>query len=110
MKMREYVDSLQGEGSWDRMHDSISKMDLFGWDMPPVEVDGRTVHIFPGTDREVTLEAVQNEIRKSIGRAKEMKDIDGDLDYPPDSGLKEQVRGIDECLSVFDVIKEHFSK
>lgn len=64
MKMREYVDGIQGPGSWDRMHDMIDKMIIFGWEMPPVEVDGRKVHIFPGSDREVTLEQVQNEIRK----------------------------------------------
>lgn len=62
--MREYVDGLQGKGSWDRMHDLIAKKELFGWSLPPVEVDGRKVNIFPGDDREVTLERVQNEIRK----------------------------------------------
>ena len=66
MKMREYVDNIQGEGSWDRMHDLINDMNLFGWSMPEVEVDGSMVAIFPGTDREVTLEQVQNEIRKSL--------------------------------------------
>ncbi len=62
--MREYVDGIQGEGSWDRMHASINKMEIFGWTMPPVEVDGKTVHIFPGENREVTLEEVQMCIRK----------------------------------------------
>lgn len=64
MKMREYVDGIQGQGSWDRMHDLINQKMLGGWTMPPVEVDGRKVSIFPGNDREVTLEQVQNEIRK----------------------------------------------
>ncbi len=68
MKMREYVDKIEGEGSWDRMHDLINDMNLFGWSMPEVEVDGAMVAIFPGTDREVTLEQVQNEIRKSLRR------------------------------------------
>ncbi len=66
VKMREYVDAIQGDGAWDRMHDAIENMDISGWAMPPVEVDGRTCHIFPGSDREVTLETVQNEIRKSF--------------------------------------------
>lgn len=66
MKMREYVDGLQGAGAWDRMHDLISHGDLFGWSMPPVEVDGRKVNIFPGSNREVTLEQVQNEVRKAM--------------------------------------------
>jgi hypothetical protein len=64
--MREYVDSIQGEGSWDKINDLITQGEIFGWEMPPVEVDGKTFHIFPGTDREVTLEQVQNEIRKVI--------------------------------------------
>lgn len=64
--MREYVDGIQGAGSWDRMHDLIEQKQMFGWEMPPVEVDGATVHIFPGTDREVTLEQVQAEIRNTI--------------------------------------------
>lgn len=67
MKMREYVDAIQGDGSWDRMHDRIDKMDIFGWEMPPVIVDGAECRIFPGTDREVTLEAVQDELRKGSG-------------------------------------------
>ncbi len=62
--MREYVDGLQGEGAWDRMHDLIEEMQIGGWTMPPVIVDGRKVSIFPGSNREVTLEDVQNEIRK----------------------------------------------
>lgn len=64
MKMREYVDGIQGAGSWDRMHDLIEAKSIAGWDLPPVEVDGRHIHIFPGEDREVSLEAVKNEIRK----------------------------------------------
>lgn len=64
MKMREYVDGIQGAGSWDRMHDRIAGKQIGGWSMPPVEVDGLQFNIFPGTDREVTLEAVQAEIRK----------------------------------------------
>lgn len=62
--MREYVDRVQGAGSWDRMHDAINEGQLHGWRLPPVEVDGHEVHIFPGDNREVTLEQVQNEIRK----------------------------------------------
>lgn len=64
MTMREYVDGIQGAGSWDRMHDLIARMEIFGWDMPPVEVDGHKVHVFPGTNREATLEQVQNEVRR----------------------------------------------
>jgi hypothetical protein len=30
MKMREYVDRIQGEGAWDRMHDLIAKQELYG--------------------------------------------------------------------------------
>jgi hypothetical protein len=30
MKMREYVDRIQGEGTWDRMHDLIAKQEIFG--------------------------------------------------------------------------------
>lgn len=66
--MREYVDGIQGEGAWDRMHDLIDCKELFGWKMPPVEVDGKTVSIFPGTDREVTLERIQAELRKCLTR------------------------------------------
>ena len=29
--MREYVDGIQGPGSWDRMHDLIADGQLFGW-------------------------------------------------------------------------------
>lgn len=64
MKMRDYVDAIQGAGSWDRMHDLIARQEILGWQMPMVEVDGRQVHIFPGSDREVTIEAVKGEIRK----------------------------------------------
>jgi len=66
MKMRQYVDGIQGSGSWDDMHDKIDRMEFGGWTLPPVEVDGKKVNIFPGTDREVTLEQVQAEIRKVI--------------------------------------------
>lgn len=65
-KMRDYVDGIRGTGSWDRMHDLIDRGELLGWSLPPVEVDGRQVNIFPGTNREVTLEHVQNEIRKAF--------------------------------------------
>lgn len=64
MKMREYVDAIQGAGKWDEMHDLIDRKEMFGWSLPPVEVDGRRCNIFPGTDREVTLESVQSELRK----------------------------------------------
>lgn len=66
MKMRDYVDEIQGEGSWDNMHDLINRMEIPGWDMPPVEVDGAMFNIFPGTNREVTLEAVQDEVRRAL--------------------------------------------
>lgn len=65
-KMRDYVDGVQGAGSWDRMHDLIDQKQLFGWTMPSLEVDGCKVDIFPGTDREVTVEAIQGEIRRLI--------------------------------------------
>lgn len=64
MKMREYVDGIQGEGSWDSMHDLIDNMIVPGWSLPMMDVDGVTVAVFPGSDREVTLEAVKNEVRK----------------------------------------------
>lgn len=70
MKMRDYVDAIQGDGSWDRMHDLIERQQIFGWQMPMIEIDGRQVHVFPGSDREVTLEAVKNEIRKVFRRAR----------------------------------------
>lgn len=66
MKMRDYVDGIQGNGSWDKMHDLINRRQLFGWDMPPIFVDGHRVNIFPGTNREVTLAEVQDEVRKII--------------------------------------------
>tara|TARA_R110002110_G_scaffold294324_1_gene508291 strand:- start:578 stop:793 length:216 start_codon:yes stop_codon:yes gene_type:complete len=66
MKMREYVDEKQGDGAWDAMHDAIDRGDIFGWDMPPMDVDGRTVNIFPGENREATVEDVCNEIRRSL--------------------------------------------
>ena len=68
MKMREYVDAIQGAGSWDRMHDLINVRRIGGWDLPPVDVDGVTVNIFPGADREVTLEQVKNEIQKAFAQ------------------------------------------
>lgn len=71
--MREYVDSIQGEGAWDRMHDAIERKDIFGWRMPPVEVDGVRVSVFPGSDRETTLEKVQTEIRKAIAQIERAK-------------------------------------
>lgn len=64
MKMRDFVDGIQGAGSWDRMHDLINRQQIFGWSMPPIDVDGHQVYIFPGSDREVTLEQVRNEVRK----------------------------------------------
>lgn len=64
MTMREYVDGIMGTGAWDRMHDAIDRKELIGWSLPPLDVDGRRVHIFPGTDREVTVDAVRNEVRK----------------------------------------------
>lgn len=64
MKMREYVDAIQGEGAWDRMHDLIDRKELFGWTQPTVMVDGKSISIFPGENREVTLEQVQAEIRR----------------------------------------------
>ncbi len=91
MKMRDYVDGIQGAGSWDRMHDLIDRQELFGWSMPLVEVDGHRVHIFPGADREVTLEAVQDEVRKVL------RDVDRHGDRPPMSG-RPKMR-IDELVS-----------
>lgn len=84
MKMREYVDGLQGPGSWDRMHDLIEKRQLFGWRLPPIPLGeaGGTVHIFPGTDREVTLEAVQAEVLRAINsvQAGDYEDVLDDED------------------------------
>ncbi len=65
-KMREYVDEIQGSGAWDGMHDLIGEMSLVGWDMPPVTVDGKVFHVFPGTNREATVEEVQAEIRRAL--------------------------------------------
>jgi hypothetical protein len=84
--MREYVDALQGEGAWDRMHDQINGMNIDGWAMPPLMVDGKLVHIFPGTDREVTVDQVKNEIRKALsqianGECESFEDFD-DEDTP----------------------------
>jgi hypothetical protein len=64
MKMRQHVDAVQGEGSWDRMHDAIDRGDSSGWSLPPIEVDGMRASIYPGEDREVTVETVNDEIRK----------------------------------------------
>lgn len=66
MKMREYVDVLRGQGSWDRMHDLIDQQQTHGWDLIPIEVDGVKVSIFPGHNREVTLQEVQDEVRKAM--------------------------------------------
>ena len=52
--------------------------------MPPVVVDDKLVHIFPGTNREVTLEEVKNEIRKSLKRFRELESAPDS--GPPDSG------------------------
>lgn len=68
MNMRDYVDARAGHGSWDRMHDMIDVGSVGGWTLPLVDVDGVSVHVFPGSNREVTLDAVQNEIRAAIGR------------------------------------------
>jgi hypothetical protein len=69
MKMREYVDGIQGAGSWDRMHDLINAGRISGWRLPPIEIEpGVTAHIFPGTDREVTLEAVKAEMSKAFAQ------------------------------------------
>jgi hypothetical protein len=76
MKMREYVDGIQGAGAWDRMHDMIERRELFGWEIPPVEIDGRKVNIFPGEDREATLEAVQDEVRKIMLAARSPLKLD----------------------------------
>ena len=62
--MREYVDGIMGAGKWDHMHDFIERQEIFGWSLPPIEVDGRKCNIFPGSNREVTLESVQDELRK----------------------------------------------
>ena len=65
-KMRDYVDGIRGPGTWDQMHDKIDRKEVFGWEMPPVEVDGIITHIFPGEDREVTLEQVKDSIRRAL--------------------------------------------
>ncbi len=64
MKMREYYDATEGVGAWDRMHDAIERKEIFGWNQPKIEVDGSTVHVFPGENREVTLEEVKEELRR----------------------------------------------
>jgi len=66
MKMREYVDSIQGKGSWDHIHECIAKGEMFGWSLPPVYVDGHEVHIFPGSNQEILLEDVQSAIKKVL--------------------------------------------
>jgi hypothetical protein len=43
-------------------------------------VDEHRVHIFPGSDREVTLEQVRNEVRKAL------REIGRHGDLPPMSG------------------------
>lgn len=60
MKMREMVDAANGEGAWDRMHDS----GLF--EKVLINVGDTIVSIFPGTNREVTVETVRAEIRKAL--------------------------------------------
>lgn len=75
MRMRDYVDGIQGPGSWDQMHDLIDKMQIFGWEMPPIEVDGHTVNIFPGTNREVMLEDVQNELRRAFAQVEAQRSV-----------------------------------
>jgi hypothetical protein len=69
MKMRAYVDGIQGPGSWDRMHELINRNQALGWVMPPIMVDGVVVQIFPGLDREVTLEEVRTLVRKRLREA-----------------------------------------
>ena len=64
--MRKYVDAMRGPGSWDRMHGLIEGMSLGGWDLVPVSVDGHLVHIFPGSNPEVTLEEIQQQIRNVL--------------------------------------------
>lgn len=60
MKMREMVDKANGKGAWDRMHDSGM------FDLRSLRVGETMVSIFPGTDREVTVEKVEAEIRKAL--------------------------------------------
>jgi len=74
MKMREYVDAIQGAGAWDRMHDLITDGKIFGWRLPPIHVDGTTVYIFPGTNREVSLGEVRDEIRKAFAQKAQASD------------------------------------
>lgn len=64
MLMREYYDKKHGEGAWDRMHDLIYKMQIHGWVQPDFDIDGKYVSVFPGTDREITVEAVEAELRR----------------------------------------------
>lgn len=62
--MRDYYDATHGAGAWDRMHDLIAQKNIFGWEQPEIEVGGHTVSIFPGEDRECTLDQVKDELRK----------------------------------------------
>lgn len=70
MKMREYVDNIKGEGYWDKMLDLIAEGELWGWTMPDIPLDGGKVYIFPGENREVTLEEVQAEIRRTLNNVR----------------------------------------
>jgi hypothetical protein len=69
MKMRAYVDGIQGSGSWDRMHAAIARKETFSWVMPQITVDGVVVQIIPGLDLEITLEEVRTLIRKRLREA-----------------------------------------
>ena len=68
--MRDYVDGVQGKGVWDRMHDILEKgpdlATIGDWDLPEITVDGVTVAVFPGTNREVTLEDVEGEVARVL--------------------------------------------
>src|SRR5689334_1054700 len=70
VKMREHVDATMGNGAWDRMHDLIAVGRLDGWTLPPMVVDGVSVSLFPGSNREVTVEEVEAEVRKCIDVAR----------------------------------------
>lgn len=88
MKMREYVDAIQGAGSWDHIHDCISRMDITGWSLPSVEVDGRKVNIFPGSDREITLDAIKTEIRRVLAQ---IDGADGSTSFDEALGRRQRV-------------------
>lgn len=60
MKMRDLFDKANGASAWDQMHDSDIFLNV------PINVDDTMVSIFPGTDREVTVEKVQAEVRKAL--------------------------------------------